>query len=151
MQFQKQPFEQLFFYRAAFFIEHLWWLLLQFILRPTTQLLFRYKRLADVSAAVKVGHNYCRISPRHSEHISRLVVLSQQTLLRVEIIPNSILSIYWKMEMSMTDLFGSRLSFQIKKVLFRPTQFGCRCNAIRIEPGNSVRIYPVLIDSKSTL
>ena len=33
----------------------------------------------------------------------------------------------------------------------RPTQFNCRCNATRMEPGNFICISPVFVNSESTL
>ena len=39
---------------------------------------------------IEVNHNYCRISPRYSEHKSRLAVSSQQGLFEMEVISNNI-------------------------------------------------------------
>ena len=50
----------------------------------------RYKQGHLEVPDIEADHNYCRKSPRYSEHKSRLAVSSQQGLLGIEVISNSI-------------------------------------------------------------
>ena len=104
--------------------------------------------------AIEADHNYCRISSRCSEHKSRLAVSSQQGLLGMEIISNSIPTYLPENG----DASDRSVYFHIiqsnRKIFFletKPTQFSYGCNATRMEPGNSIRISPVSINSKSAL
>ena len=59
--------------------------------------------------AVEADYNHCRILPTHSEHKIRLTFSSQQGLLGVEIISNSIPKYVPENEDPMIDLFASKL------------------------------------------
>ena len=103
---------------------------------------------------IEADHNYCRISPRYSEHKSRLAVPSQQGLLGMEVISNSIPTYL----LENGDASDRSVCFQIiqpnSKIFCletRPTQFSYECNATRMEPGNSICISPVFFILESTL
>ena len=103
---------------------------------------------------IEADHNYCRISPRYSEHKSRLAVSSQQGLLGMEVISNSIPT-YLPENGDASDRSVYFLITQLNSKIFcletKPTQFSYGCNATRMEPGNSICISPVFINSESTL
>ena len=50
----------------------------------------RFKQGHLETSDTEADHNYCRISPRYSEHKSRLAVSSQQALLVMEVVSNNI-------------------------------------------------------------
>ena len=114
----------------------------------------RYKQGHLEVSDIEADHNYCRKSPRYSEHKSRLAVSSQQGLLGIEVISNSIPTYFPENG----DASDSSVCFQIiqsnSKIFCletRPPQFSYGCNVRRMEPGNSTSISPVFVNSESTL
>ena len=93
----------------------------------------------------EADHNYCRISPRYSEH---------NRLLGMEVIPNSIPT-YLPENGDASDRSFSFQIIQSDRKTFcletRPTQSSYGCNAARMEPGNYICIFPFSVNSESTL
>ena len=56
----------------------------------TDKTLIRFKQGHLKVSDIEADYNHCRISPRYSEHKSRLAVSSQQGLLGMKVISNSI-------------------------------------------------------------
>ena len=94
---------------------------------------------------IEADHNYCRISPRYSEH---------KRLLGMEAIPNSIPT-YLPENGDASDRFVCFQIIQPDRKTFcletRPTQSSYGCNATRMEPGNYICIFPFFVNSESTL
>ena len=93
----------------------------------------------------EADHNYCRISPRYSEH---------NRLLGMEVIPNSIPT-YLPENGDASDRSVSFQIIQSDRKTFcletRPTQSSYGCNAARMEAGNYICIFPFSVNSESTL
>ena len=108
----------------------------------------------QADAYIKADPNYCRISPGYSEHKNRLPVSSQQRLVAIEVVSNSIPT-YFPENGDVSDRSVCFQVIQSNSKIFcletRPTQFICRCNATRMEPGNFICISPLFVNSESTL
>ena len=103
---------------------------------------------------IEADHDYCRISPRYSEHKSILAVSSRQGLRGMEVISKSIPT-YLPENGDASDRSVCFQIIQPNSKIFcletRPTQFNYGCNATRMEPGNSICISPGFFNSESTL
>ena len=114
----------------------------------------RFKQSHLEISDIEVDHNYWRISTRYSEHKSRWAVSLQQELLRMGVISSSIPT-YFPENGDARDRSACFQIIQSNRKMFsletRPTQFSYGCNATRMEPGNSICISPVFVNSESTL
>ena len=114
----------------------------------------RFKQSHLEISDIEVDHKYWRISTRYSEHKSRWAVSLQQELLRMGVVSSSIPT-YFPENGDARDRSACFQIIQSNRKMFsletRPTQFSYGCNATRMEPGNSICISPVFVNSESTL